>query len=437
MAKFSSALSAVKSQLTRFVPEQMIFNAAAEAGHKWRARKQDPAMVVYLLLVQLLAGVSLLRLDRVAQLGVSAVAVCKARKKLPLAVLMKLAEWTGRSCRACGKVTKYLGHRVFLVDGTTLTTPDTAELSAEYAKASNQRKARPGYPAPKLLALMDWATGTIAKVIDIPKGRGEASELTGMIKSLKRNDLVVADRGLVSYAHVACFMKAGICCLMRLPRPLVVHGKGKGSRKRLKKLGRQDMLVRWDKPKQHKLKWMGSKQWHQLPESLVLRQVAFQLHRPGFRSHWVWVITTLTDPVTYTAQSLAELYGKRWKIELGFRDLKKSLKMDHLTAKSVDGIKKQILAFVILYNLVRRLTYEAAEQQNVPPDRISFLDAATALLWLAKGQPMPELRVNPQRTRPSEPRARKHGGYRYPALQQPRQKLQKPHAEARVGKAAA
>ena len=436
MATLSSALSTVKVQISRFIPDQMILNACVESGHRWRKRKLDPVMTVHLLLLQLLSGVALIRLDRVAQVGVSAVAICRARAKLPLKVWIKLAEWTGRACRDCGEIGKYLGHRIMIADGTSFTTPDTAQLAGKYGKASNQKKARPGYPLPKLLALMDQASGTIAKVIDLPHARNEQTVLTRMIKWLSRGDLLLGDRGLVSFAHLACFMEAGIQCMMRLPRPWAIHGRGKGSRKRHKQLGRQDMLVRWEKPQRHYLKWLSKFRWKQLPEILMLRQISFQLHRKGFRSHWVWVITTLTDSKKYTAQSLADLYGKRWKIELGFRDLKTSMKMNHLTAKTVDGVKKQILAFVILYNLVRCLMKEAAKKQGVPPDRISFIDTATTLLWLAADSPMPKLRVNPQLERPSQPRARKHGGYRYPVLNKSRQQLQRPHATARIGKAA-
>jgi len=257
MATFSSALTNVKSQFAKLVPDAMILNACVESGHRWRKRKLDPVTTVHLLLLQLLAGVALIRLDRLAQLGASAVAVCRARARLPLAVWMKLAEWTGRSCRERGKIGRYRGHRVMIGDGTTFTAPDTPQLAKKYGKASNQRKTKPGYPVPKLLALMDFATGTIAKVIDIPHARGEQMVLTRMLKWLMPGDLLLADRGLVSFAHLACFMLAKVQCLMRLPRPMVVHGRGKGIRKRQKQLGCQDMLVRWEKPGQHKLKWLS------------------------------------------------------------------------------------------------------------------------------------------------------------------------------------
>jgi hypothetical protein len=435
MATFSCALANVKAHFSELVPDRMILNACVESGHCWRNRKLTPVITVHLLLLQLLSAVALIRLDRVAHLGVSAVAVCRARGRLPLKVWMKLAEWTGRACRDCGKVGKYLGHRVMIGDGTTFTAPDTPELAGKYGKASNQKKAKPGYPVPKLLALMDLATSTIAKVIDLPHARNEQVVLTRLIKWLLPNDLLLADRGLVSFAHLACFMNAKIQCMMRLTRSLVIKGRGKGSRKRIRQLGRQDMLVRWEKPRQHKLKWLSKFSWKKLPRFLILRQISFQLHRKGYRSQWVWVITTLTDSQKYSAQSLAELYGKRWQIELGFRDLKTSLKMNHLTAKSVDGVKKQILAFVILYNLVRSLMKTAAKNQRVPPDRISFIDTVTALLWHTINSPMPKLRVNPKQKRPSEPRARKHGGYLYPVLRESRQQLQRPPAILAIGKA--
>jgi hypothetical protein len=320
----------------------MICRACVDVGHCWRKRKLDPAMTVHLLLLQLLASVALISLDQVAQVGVSAVAICRARMRLPLSVWMKLAELIGLACAGDDDTQGYCGHKTYRVDGTTFTAPDTPELAGKY-------------------------------------------------------------------------------------------GRGKGSRKRLERLGRQDLRVQWNKPPQHKLSWLSKFSWRKLPASLQLRQIAFCLHRKGFGSQWVWIITTLDCPVKCTAVSLAELYGKRWDIEVAFRHLKGTLKMNKLSAKTVDGVKKQILAFVMLYNLVRHLMNQAARKQGVAPDRISFSDALTALLYLNPDEPMPRLRVNPKRHRPAEPRARKHGGYRYPVLKQSRAELQRPHARVMIG----
>jgi hypothetical protein len=433
MATIHSALATVKAQYSKLVPESMICSACVDVGHRWRKRKLDPATTVHLLLLQLLARVALISLDQVAHVGVSAVAVCRARMRLPLSVWMKLAELVGLACGGDDDTQGYRGHKTYLVDGTTFTTPDTPKLARKYGKASNQKKTKPGFPIPKLLALMNLASGVITKVIDLPHARGEQTVLTRMLRMLSPGDLLLGDRGLVSFAHVALMMRASVHCLIRLPRCMVVHGRGGGSKKCLKQLGRQDLLVQWNKPPQHKLSWMSKYRWLKLPVSLQLRQIAFCLHRKGFRSQWVWIITTLDCPVKYSAQSLAELYGKRWDIEVAFRHLKQTLKMTKLSAKTVDGVKKQILAFVMLYNLVRHLMNEAAQKQGVAADRISFSDALTALLYLDPDEPMPRLRVNPKRERPTEPRARKHGGYCYPVLRKSRAELHRPHARVRIG----
>jgi hypothetical protein len=430
MATIHSALVAVKGQCSELISEAVVHDACVAAGHRWRKRKLEPATTVHLLLLQLLARVAMIGLDHVAKVGVTAAAVCKARARLPLAVWMALAE---RSGRGTSPPSCYRGHRVYLADGTTFTAPDTAQLAGHYGKALNQRGTSPGFAVPKLLALMDSAGGAIAKVIDLPHARGEQTVLTRMLRNLSPGDLLLGDRGLVSFAHLAVMTRAGVHCLMRLPRSMVAHGRGGGSRRRVKRLGRNDMLVRWDKPAQYKSSWMSRRRWRQLPASLQLRQVAFRLCRPGFRCRWSWVVTTLDCPTRYGAQSLAELYGKRWDIELAFRHMKQTMRMTKLTAKTLAGVKKQILAFVMLYNLVRHLMGRAARRQAVAPDRISFADAMTALLYLAPGEPMPPLRVNPARHRPSEPRARKHGGYLYPVLRRPREQLRRPYALVAVG----
>ena len=46
------------------------------------------------------------------------------------------------------------------------------------------------------------------------------------------------------------------------------------------------------------------------------------------------VITTLLDPVTYSREDLAELYYRRWSVELYFRNIKTTMGMDNLRGKS-------------------------------------------------------------------------------------------------------
>ena len=116
-----------------------------------------------------------------------------------------------------------------------------------------------------------------------------------------------------------------------------------------------------------------------MPNSIVVRELRYQIAQPGCRTREVTLVTTLLDPILYPAIELAELYAQRWQIETNLRHLKQTLHMDVLRTKTVAGVQKELLMFALVYNLVRLVMLRAAERQGVPPDRISFTDA---MRWL-------------------------------------------------------
>jgi hypothetical protein len=383
---------------------------------------------------------------RVAGLSVSAAAIGKARDRLPVAVFRRLlaatASWPTPTptptptTTATATATAGLSHgrRVWVSDGTTFTTPDTPALGRAFGYASNQHGggAKSGFPVMRTLALMDHATGAIAELTQIPVGLGEQSTLSRVLDPMSAGDVLLLDAGLVGYAQFATVAALGIHFLAQLPKRLVVRGRGRGTRRRTGRLAQGDLWVRWDKP-DDRPGWVTKAKWDALPASLALRQLALELHRPGFRSRWIWLLTDLTDPAVDPADSLAGLYAQRYDVEVGFRDLKVTLGMGKLSARSVDGVTKQMLGFAILYNLVRRIMAEAAARQGVTPDRVSFIDAMRVLLYDPPGQRVPPLRVNPRRRRPTQPRARKHGGYRFPKMKGGRPPPSTPCPTARIG----
>jgi hypothetical protein len=97
--------------------------------------------------------------------------------------------------------------------------------------------------------------------------------------------------------------------------------------------------------------------------------------------------------------------------------------MDVLRCTSYAGVIKELLMFVTVYNLVRRVMLQASRRQDVPPDRISFVDALRWLRHARPGEPLRRLRVNPERPGRTEPRAKKRRGKSYPLLRRPRAKL--------------
>jgi hypothetical protein len=430
MASIALALDAIKRQLTQAVSENTILEAFRDQKVRWRKRKLNPVLTIQLLILQLLAQVAFSGLRHVSGIDVSPQAICQARQRIPLQLMLGLVE---SFCKKCIKdfkpVSDFFGHRVVLADGMAFCTPDTPELEDRFGKAKNHKGTSPGYPQAKLLALLDASTGLIYKVIALPWARQERTCLTRLFKALVKGDLLLGDRGLGGFCQLAMLLEEGLHCALRLARWQVVFGRGKANHKQCRKLGKNDKLVTWHKG-DRRPSWMSRKRFNQLPQTLTLRQISFRVCRRGHRTRWGWMITTLLDPVKYPADEIASLYAKRWQVEVCFRDLKQTLGMKQLRSRSVKGIRKEIAGFVILYNLIRGIMAQAAVRQKTDPDRISFKDVMQWLLFGAAGRPT--FRTNRRRKRPCQPRMIKQGRRRFPSLKTNRKQLQQPAYEVRL-----
>jgi hypothetical protein len=251
------------------------------------------------------------------------------------------------------------------------------------------------------------------------------------------DDVLVYDRAGCSYANLALLSQRNLHGIFRMHQQQIVSFRyrrkhagrfpkgqkaGKPKSQWIKRLGRNDQLVRWFKPKQRP-DWMTREQYDQLPDSLVLRELRYTVDKKGFRTESVTLVTTLTDPVAYPADELAEQYGLRWQIEVDFRHLKQTMKMDVLKCKTVDGVLKELAVFTLVYNLVRMVMLRAAQRQKVPLDRISFIDALRWLCAARDGRDLGDLVVNPKRPGRFEPRVIKRRKDRYPYMTKPREDL--------------
>jgi IS4 transposase len=78
------------------------------------------------------------------------------------------------------------------------------------------------------------------------------------------------------------------------------------------------------------------------------------------------------DLVKYPAEDIKEIYLKRWNVELYFRDLKTTLGMDILRCKSPDMVEKEILMNFIVFNMLKRLSYDSIKESDSDPDDVRF-----------------------------------------------------------------
>ncbi len=428
MTNMIAALNRVNLQLPELLSEKFVGDLARRVGWRWRKRVLSPVVMVHLLILQILhSNTAYTHLPRASKLSFTAAAFCKAKKKLPLDLLRKLIYAVWQRCSKVDASTLFHGHRTFLVDGSAASMPDTQPLQDRYGMPSGMKDGC-GFPVVKLLLLFDAATGLIRQVLINAYRSHELPLVQQLHGLLQLDDLLIGDRGFCSFVHLASLTKAGIHGLLRLHQRVAVSfdskdGNLRGMRKRrVRILGPDDQLVIYSKPKLRP-KWISEQEYDALPMELKVRELRYLTGRVGFRSQVVVLVTTLLDPEKYPATELAELYARRWQVEINFRHLKTTLKMEVLHGKSPKMVETEILAYVLVYNLVQLVIHEAARRQGVAPDRISFIDTVRWILEAVPDETLPKLMVNPKRPGRFEPRVRKRRRNGFSFMTRPRPEL--------------
>ena len=359
---------------------------------------------------------------------------CRARAKLDLAALRTLTV-QGAEQLERGIDPSWLWHGLHpkLIDGFTFTMPDTPENQAEFPQQKNQRPGV-GFPIARACAVLSLATAAIHDINIGPyegKQTGESALLYGILGCLKVGDVGVFDRCFCSFMMLVILSGRGIhfCARLHQRRPIDFR---KGRR-----LGPDDHLVTWIRPKCPP--WMSQEQYAQIPQTLTLREVRFQMTEPGRRTKTLVVVTSLTDAESYPMEAIAQLYGYRWNAELDIRAIKQTLRLDHVRCKTPDMVRRELWVTLLAYNLIRKVIATAAAVHGKQPRQLGFTLACQTVLacWmlLATGTcrderefwrlAMERIAANEVANRPGriEPRMIKRNRQHYPQMHEPRATL--------------
>jgi hypothetical protein len=408
----------------------------------WNDSKLNPIITIQIFFLQILHGnTACEHLSHLAGMSFTSAAYCKARMRIKLDVLRTLlARCAGQLQQETFDTARWLGHRVFHVDGSSFSMPDTPALQSYFGQPGAQ-KAGCGFPVAHWLVQTHAATGMILNMLAAPLRTHDMSGVAKLHPALRADDLLVADRGFCSFAHLALLFQRGVHGLLRIHQRTIVdftpgrahvmpskgskaRHKGKPRSRWIKQLGATDQLVEWFKPVDPP-KWMNAEQYAALPASIVIRELRYAIHQKGFRSKEITLVTTLLDAERYTLPELAEQFRQRWEIETNFGHLKTTMKMDVLKCKTVDGVLRELQVFALIYNMVRQVMLEASRRQNVDVRRVSFIDALRWLQNASPGEDLSNLVVNPHRPNRYEPRVVKRRPKQYPLMTKPRRQLKK------------
>lgn len=437
----TSTLNAIQQLL----PENKIEEFCAEVAYTWRDRVLPPTVtVLHMILaalwpeesfnaswqVQWAAATS--RHPELAGQSPSRGTVSKARQRLPLLLWEKLFAYVSETAQAWGEAFAYWrGHRVVLLDGTCVSMPDEPALREAFGVPTGYHgQAR--YPLARVATLCLAGTMTVLAYALGGYRQSEWALALMILGTLQKGDLLLADRYFAAAHYYWHYQSLGLQFLTRAHANLCV-----ARIKRVQSYARNDFLGWLTINKSYRRKDP------RLPQHLLLRFIQATVRIRGKRQV-IWLVTSLLDAQEYPAAEIVQLYGRRWRIETLFEQLKIRLSADVLRSHSPEGIRKEFAARCIALNIVHAVLVEAASLHHLDPLRISFAHAVRAILIFSPAlacEPifrLPEIyraliceiahHLVPERPGRIEPRAVRRDHKHYPSLKETRAEWRRHYA---------
>lgn len=389
-----SSLDAVRARFARneglpfadILTEASIRNVLNEHGVQFRDRVFSPVTTIWGFLSQVLSedhscrdAVSRIIAHRATK-GVTicspnTASYCNARSRICTRVLSTLAMRTAEELQtSVADQWKWNGRSVFIVDGSSVSMPDTPENQAVYPQPPNQKPGL-GFPLARIAVLLSLATGAchdLAIASYQGKGTGETNLFRRMYDTLKPGDVVLADALFDDY-FIACELcKRGVDIVARAQYVRVGTRTAQSSP--------DDDIIVWERP--NKPRGMTGEQYRSYPKQLIMRQVTVDARDKNNRVKQFKVVTTILDQ-SIDGKQIGDLFERRWDGEVDIRSIKSTMQMDILRCKTPDMIHKEIWTHLLAYNLLRTVMAVAANENNIEPRKVSFKGAKQALTAFA------------------------------------------------------
>jgi len=436
-----STLNAIQQLL----PENKIEQFCTEVTYAWRDRVLPPAVtVLHMILAALWPEESFTASWQVQWAAVTSQhpdlagrspsrgSLAKARARLPLAVWEKLSAYVSETAQAWGEAFAYWrGHRVVLLDGTCLSMPAEPALFGAFGVNTGYH-GQGRYPLARVATLCLAGTMTVIAYALGGYRQSEWALALTILGTLRKGDLLIADRYFAAAHYYWQYQSLGLQFLTRAHQRLIVSRI-----KRVHSYSRNDFLGWLTINKNYRRKDP------RLPQHLLVRFVQATVRIRG-RRQVIWLVTSLLDAQEYPATEIVQWYGRRWRIETVFEQLKIRLSADVLRSHSADGIRKEFAARCLALNLVHSVILEAASLHHLDPMRISFAHAVRAILIFSPAlacEPITRLpqiyramiceiahHLVPERPGRIEPRAVRREHKHYPALKETRAEWRKCYA---------
>ena len=295
-------------------------------------------------------------------------AYSRARKRLPLETVQAFAERVSQSLMEQSPAW-FAGRRAFLMDGTTMTLSPTSPLLDVYPPATNQH-GESVWPIMMLMVAHELQSGC-ALIPEFgakygPNNTSEARQAAAIGLRIPLGSIIMADAGFGIFQVAHAMVLAGHRILFRLSK-----SRFESMRRRAKTITQTAHGV------QYRLSWTPSSRERKTNPDLPAEAcLAVDLHEVNLgNGGTLYLVTTLE----ISSKTAGEFYRRRYDVEHDIRDMKITLAIEDIRAKSDEMVQKELLCSVVAYNLVVELRREAAKIAGVKPRRLSFTGVWTTM----------------------------------------------------------
>jgi hypothetical protein len=298
-------------------------------------------------------------------------AYCQARARLPEPLLRAAVSASARVAdERVARSETLQGRAVKVLDGTTLTLPDTPANQRDYPQTAAQQRGC-GFPVMQLLVAWSARGGGVLAHVAGDHHHGELRLLHQLGSTLQPQDIVIYDRAAGNYVACARLRAAQTDLISRVATRPIDWRRGR-------RLGPGERLVVWAKSRQQP-RYLAAAEWAALPEEITVRVLRVRVKQKGFRTRTLALVTTLLDPLAYPAEEIAAAYLRRWRLEMCLDDLKTTLGLDALRCKTPAMVARELLMLFVAHNLVRAVMAEAATAHAAPLEQVSFTGTLATL----------------------------------------------------------
>jgi len=289
--------------------------------------------------------------------------LCEARQRLGVEPVRRVFDLVVRPLatpQTAGAF--YKGLRPMGIDGTVQDVPDTPANAAHFGRSSGGR-GDGAFPQVRKVSLVELGTH-VEVAMAIGGWHDSEQKLVGQLfDKIPADALLIEDRGFFSYEHWKTLDSQGAKLLLRVKGNMILRP--------IQRLPDGSYLA-----KIYPSPYARDKD----RDGIVVRVIEYTLDDPQRTGHGQkhLLLTNLFDHETYPALELACQYHERWEEELVFdeqkthQDPRRPGKPAQLRSQTPAGVEQELYALSLGHFVVRALMLEAANEDKLDVDRLSF-----------------------------------------------------------------